>query len=226
MRLSQKYADHSAELATIVDYILDGGGGPSQRAAELGMTGEEVGDISALRVVFDTAYTAYTNPNTHNAITVAAMKVADDNAYAMILPLRQRLKNGTVELTPEDYANLGIHEDKTTRTPAETPTDVPTAVLVESRPMALTFEATLQTTDGVNRIRLPEYCKVAREIAVVAQGTEPAESDFHSIETVGRSRFTVIFSAAEVGMNVYLRIAYENTAGRGPFSLPIKAVII
>ena len=33
-------------------------------------------------------------------------------------------------------------------------------------------------------------------------------------------------SAAEIGMNVYLRIAYENSAGRGPFSLPMKAIVI
>ncbi|MGI9297538.1 MAG: hypothetical protein ACR2QC_06540 [Gammaproteobacteria bacterium] len=226
MILSQKYADHSAELLTIVDYVLAGDGSPTQRATELGMTGEEVGDISALRVAYETAYTAYTNPNTHNAITVHQMRVADDNAYTVILPLRQRLKNGTAELTPEDYANLGIHEDKKTRTPSEIPTDVPTAILVESRPMALTFEATEQSTDGVNRVILPRYCRVAREIAVMAQGAEPADGDYHSLDNAGRSRFTIMFAAAQVGMNVYLRIAYENSAGRGPFSLPVKAIII
>ena len=73
---------------------------------------------------------------------------------------------------------------------------------------------------------MPRYYRVACEIAVIAQGTEPSEGDFHSIGTAGRSRFTVVFTAAEVGMDVYIRIAYENTAGRGPFSVPVKAIII
>ncbi|MGI9297136.1 MAG: hypothetical protein ACR2QC_04465 [Gammaproteobacteria bacterium] len=44
--------------------------------------------------------------------------------------------------------------------------------------------------------------------------------------TAGHGRFTIMFAAAQVGMNVYLRIAYENSAGRGPFSLPVKAIVI
>ncbi len=129
-------------------------------------------------------------------------------------------------MTPEDYANLGIHQDKTTRTPAEIPIDVPMPVLVDSRPLNLEFEATEQTTEGVNRVALPKDCRVVREIAVLAQGVEPGEGDFHAIDTIGRSRFTIIFNAAEVGMDMYLRIAYENSAGRGPISQPVKAIII
>ena len=226
MRFSQKYADHLAELETIVAYTLDGGGGPTPRATELGMSGEEVGNISALEVAYRAAYSAYTNPNTHNPATVYEMKVADDNAYAVILPLRQRLKNGTVPLIGTDYTNLGIHRDKETRTPAEIPTDVPTMVLVDSRPLALTFEATEQSTEAVNRLALPKDCRIAREMAVVAAGTQPADGEYHTIDTVGRSRFTLMFVAAEIGMNVYIRIAYENSAGRGPFSKAVSAIII
>ena len=185
-----------------------------------------LGDISAAQTEYDAAYSAYIDPNTHNAITVRDMRVADDKAYGLVLPMRQQVKNGKVELTSEDYANLGIHEDKKTRTPVETPTDVPIAVLVESRPLVLTFEATLQSTDGVNRIALPKYCRVAREIAVVAQGTQPADGDYYPLDNAGRSRFMITFVAAQVGMNVFLRTAYENSAGRGPYSKAVSAIII
>lgn len=226
MRLSQKYADHSAELGGITNYLTGTGGGLSDDATRLGITVEELDSINGLHALFFGAYSEYTSPKTHNAITVHAMKVADDNAYAVILPFRQRLKNGLVDLTPDDYANLGIHQDKTTRTPAETPIDVPMPLLVDSRPLNLEFEATEQSTEGVNRVALPKDCRVAREIAVLAADATPTDADFHTIDTIGRSRFTIVFSAPEVGMNAYLRLAYENSAGRGPFSQPVKAIII
>ena len=114
---------------------------PTPDAIRLGISAEKMNSISALRNAFETAYIAYSNPNKHNAITVHEMQIADDNAYTDILPLSQSLKNGLVSLTPEDYANLGIHEDKNTRTPTTIPTKVPMAVLVDSQPLNLTFEA-------------------------------------------------------------------------------------
>ena len=227
MRLSQKYADHAAELDATVNYITGDAGAPSDAAERLGISADEVTAIGVLRNTHQEAYAAYINPNTHNAIAVQAIKIADEKAFAVILPLRQRLKYGVAELTPEDYANLGIHEDKKTRTPSEVPTDAPRPVLVNSAPRTLTFEATEQTEEGANRSALPKNCRVAREIVVLPQGAaEPAEGDFHPIDSVGRSRFMLMFQPSEAGMNVYVRLAYENTAGKGPFSLPVKAVII
>ena len=226
MRLSQRYADHFTELQGISAYITGDGGVPSDNATRLGITAAEVTNINALKTAFDSTYADYYNPKTHTSIVVGEMKIADDNAYTVILPLRQRLKNGSAPLTPDDFANLGIHEDKKTRTPSERPTDVPKPFWVNSERMAITFDATEQSTEGANRVALPKYCKVAREIAVVAADAEPTDSDYHTIDTIGRSRFTLMFSAAEIGMKVYVRIAYENSAGRGPFSMPVNATII
>ena len=105
-------------------------------------------------------------------------------------------------------------------------TEVPMPVLVKSQSLHLTFDATEQTPEGVNRVSLPRHCRVAREIAVMAQGTEPTEGDFHAIDTIRHSRFIIVFAAAEIGMSVYLRIVYETTAGRGPLSPQLRAVII
>ena len=226
MRLSQEYADHFAEIATISDYITGDGGAPSDNATRLGITAAEVTAFAALKTAYDNAYSTYYNPKTHTSISVAEMKVANENAYTVILPLRQRLKFGTVALTPEDYANMGIHEDKKTRTPSEIPTDVPRPFRVRSERLNITFEATEQTTEGTNRVALPKNCFVAREIAVLPQDATPTEDDFHTIPTVRRSRFTIVFKTAEIGMKVWLRIAYENSAGRGPFSMAVSEIII
>ena len=226
MILSQRYADHFAELASFSAYITGDDGAPSDNATRLGITAAEVTSINALKTIYDSTYANYYNPKTHTSIIVAEMKVADNNAYTEILPLRKRLKFGAVTLTPDDFANLGIHEDKKTKTPVERPIEVPKPFWVNSARLAITFDATIQTTEGVNRTALPKYCKVAREIAVVAPDVEPTEADFHAIDTIGRSRFTIVFAAAQIGMKVYLRIAYENSAGRGPLSMPVDAIII
>ncbi|MGI9298644.1 MAG: hypothetical protein ACR2QC_12215 [Gammaproteobacteria bacterium] len=226
MKLNKKYAAHSAELAAILGYLADGDGMLTPAALRLGVSQTEVGDLRDLRAAFDAAFAAYRSPDSHNAIAVAAMRAADLRAFAAVLPMRQRLKKGLAALTAEDYANLGIHEDKKIRTRAKRPADVPAAILVHSAELVLTFEAIDETADGKRRFVLPRGWRIARAIAILPQGTAAAEGDFRAIDTVARSRFSVSFVAADVGMNVYLRIAYENTAGRGPFSLPIKAVVI
>ncbi|MGI9298125.1 MAG: hypothetical protein ACR2QC_09535 [Gammaproteobacteria bacterium] len=226
MKISRQYAGHRAELRTILGYISGDNGAPTPAAIRLGILQAEIDNLRDLRAAFDVAFAAYRDPDLHTSVAVREMKIADARAFAAILPLRRRLKNGTAALTAEDYANLGIHEDKKTRTRAKRPADVPFAILVHSAELVLTFEAIDETADGRRRFVLPRGWRIAREIAVLPQGAAAAEGDFRAIDTVGRSRFSVSFVAADVGMNVYLRAAYENTAGRGPFSLPIKAVVI
>ena len=226
MKLSRKYAENSASLQNIVRYLTDESGNPNENAARLDVSAEEVAEIAALQSAFAAAYAAYTNPDTHNEISVANMRAADGRAFAAISPLRLRLKHGRAALTSADYAELGIHEDKKTRTRTKAPQDVPHAVLIESKPLSLTFEAVKQTPEGAHRFALPPRWKIAREVAIVAAGTEPADGDFRSLESAGRGRFAISFDAAQVGMHCYLRIAFENSAGRSPFSLPVKAIVI
>ncbi len=226
MRLSQRYAEHWAELLSMVQYLSDTGGVPSENATRLGVTAEQVTSLINFNSAFQTAYNNYIDPDTHGPKAIREMREMDDAAYTFVLPLRQAIKNGMVTLTTDDYLHLFIHEDKTTRTPAEVPTDAPTLVLVDRRAMALTFDTTMQTTEGVNRVALPRNTKVARQIAVLPQGTEPTDGDFHPMDYIGRGRFTVMFTEPEVGMNAFLKVAYENSAGRGPWSMTEKAVIV
>ncbi len=48
--------------------------------------------------------------------------------------LRQQLKNNAnITLTAEDYVTIGIHIDKTTRTPSPLPTIAPINILLDTR---------------------------------------------------------------------------------------------
>ncbi len=52
MRLSQRYADHSAELVVIVDYIMGSDSAPTADAIRLGISADEVNSISVYGEVF------------------------------------------------------------------------------------------------------------------------------------------------------------------------------
>ncbi|MGI9323548.1 MAG: hypothetical protein ACR2PJ_08220 [Pseudomonadales bacterium] len=83
----------------------------------------------------------------------------------------------------------------------------------------LTFEATLQTTEGANRVALPPNTHLVREQAIVPAGTEVTDGDYHPLDDSGHGRFEVAYTQAEVGMNVYMRCCYANSRGeRGPMS--------
>lgn len=226
MKINRKYAEHSAGLSAVVAYISDENGAPTPAALRLGISAAEIENLRDLRAKFDSAFAAYSSPETHTPIAVQEMGAADAAAFAAVLSLRRRLKNGTAKLTSEDYANLGIHEDKKTRTRAKTPVDAPILLLTNSAPLSLAFAAAEVAGETEKRAHLPRGWRIAREMANRPQGVEPADGDFRALNSVGRSRFAVSSTAAQVGMNAHLRIAYENAAGRGPFSLPVKAIII
>ena len=226
MKLSRIYSEHSAELRAIVGYLQTDSGAPSDNALRLGVSAAEVASLAALRADFDAAYMAYSHPDSRTSVAVQKMRAADGAAYSAVLPLRQRLKHGAAALTSADYAELGIHEDKKTRTRAKTPEYVLHLILVKASPLYLVFEAKSDSGEHGRRYVLPKDWRIAREVAILPQGAKPAEGDFRAIDSVGRVRFGISFAASQVGMNVYLRIAAENRAGRGPFSQPIRAIVI
>lgn len=226
MRLSQRYADHSAEWASFLSYLTDETGGPNAIATRLLVTAAEIISITNLRVAFEAAYNAYRNPLTHGQETIRLMRAADEDMLTVILPLRQRLKHSQL-LQPADFGPLGINEDKTTRTPSQLPTEVPTATWLESTRLNILFEASQQSPDGTNQLRVPiRGYRVARQMTTLAAGVTPTEADFHDIDASTHSRFLLTFTVAELGMIVWIRIAYVNNVGQGPWSIPVKATII
>lgn len=225
MRLSRLYAAHDAEISAMMAYIQNNGA-PTPAATRLGITPADIAMLLGLQSQWNAAYSAYRSPATHNAIAVEAMKTADDKMLAAVKPLRKRVKYGTAALTAEDYAQLTIHRDKETRTPAQKPIEEPVPVFVHFEPLNLTFEAKQQTAEGIHRRGLPRGYRVARMLAVLPPGAEPSDADFRPLDTIGRSRFTITFADNDIGKYAHLRIAYENTAGRGPFSHSVKAPII
>ena len=214
MILSQRYADFNNEQVTMSDYLSDGAGGASANAIRLGVTADQVTTFLENVSAYSTAYSAYLNPNTHNAITIATMRSAYDTSLNFVRPLRQQVKNGAATVTDDDYANLFIHKDKPTSTPSVRPDTAPALVFLGAVHLNQTYEAQIQSTEGVNRVALPQGVQIARELAVVATGTVPTEADYFPMDLVGRGRFNVMFVNAQVGMVAQLAMLLCIPTGR------------
>lgn len=142
--------------------------------------------------------------------------------------LQQQLKNSAaITLTPDDHQNLYIHIDKQTRTRINPPDFAPVLTLIRTEHLICEFQAVVPYSDEVDHIALPKHMKLGRKIAVVPAGTPPTEANYHTIDSVGRSKFRITFAPAEADMDGYLICAYYNPRGEnGPESKPLQFRII
>ena len=125
-----------------------------------------------------------------------------------------------------DYAILGINKDKTTHTPAIIPDTSPLAFFLQAAKRMITWEAKQQFPGGESRAAMPEGNWLRIQAATVAQGVIPTEADYKPQASSGKTRFVTKHTVAEIGMDIWVRLAYENSAGMGPWSIGVKAVII
>ena len=229
MQLSQRYADFNNEQSTMLAYLSDGAGAPSAEATRLGVSAAKVTELLTTLAAYSVTYQQYVDPNQHTPKVVHQMKMDYDTSAHFIFPLRQQIKKGEAELTANDYANLFIHVDKETRTPAERPTTAPTVVVLGEKHLNIEYETGEQSTEGVNRVATPAGTQIARELAVTPVGTVSPipDSEYSSLDIVGRGRFSLMFVNAQVGMIATMRCCYVNTRGeKGPFSVPISTPIV
>ena len=135
--------------------------------------------------------------------------------------------NVSITLTADDHQNLYIHIDKETRTRINPPEFSPSLTLIRTEHLICEFQANEPNPEDVNHLTLPKHMKLGRKLAVVPAGTTPAETDYHPIDSVGRSKFRITFNPAEQDMDGYLICTYFNPRGEhGPESKPLQFRII
>lgn len=222
MRVSQVYLDFDAQLTSMTTYLT------SENQTRLGIPTEQFAEYTTLTTAWDTALAAYTDPATHTPAAVLAIRESYNDTHEFVIALRQQIKNNaSIELLPADYTSLYINVDKTTRTRINPPDYAPVITLIESTHLICQFDVTVPTSEEVNHVALPMHMSIGRRLAVVANGTEPTDADYKSIDNVGRSKFRISFVSAEEGMDGYLICSYFNPRGEhGPESVPLKFRII
>lgn len=226
MAVSSKYTEFNLLLKRTIEYFLAADGTQTPEATRLAVSLEEINELSELQVAFTTAYDVYAEPTTKTQIATANVKTEYKKANPVMANLQQRLKNGYAELTDEDYAVLGIHKDKTTRTPKTIPATVPMPVWVSANKRQIVVDATEQTAGTIKRVAVPDGCRIAIQVAIMPQDIPPTDGDYKTRNPSGKSRFTLDFDVSDAGKNAYVILAYQNNAGRGNWSQPLKAIII
>lgn len=185
--------------------------------------------IIADLALWTTALTAHKTAATHNTITIEAMRMQYAISNKLVADLRQQIKRSTVELPAADYENLGIHSDKTTRTPAPIPMVSPTNTLLASNHLVNRISTAESNQGDENHRSKPlGVQRVGRKIALVAQGaTAPVAADYHAIDSVGSIIFDIVFNPLEVDMNCYLITWYINSRGEAePESPPLMFIVV
>lgn len=222
MRISQTYLDFDAQLETMEAYLTEA------NRTRLGVSDAQNTEFTTLKATWDSALSDYKDPATHTPTAVMAMGESYSETAEFIFALRQQIKNNaSITLTPDDYANLYIHVDKTTRSRINPPDYAPSVTLIESTHLVCKFDVTVPTSEEVNHLALPAHMNIARLLAVMPDGTDPTENDYEPIDNVGRSKFSLSFMPAEEGMQGYLICSYFNPRGEhGPQSSPLKFRII
>ena len=224
MIVSKKYTDFTLLLERTIDYLLTDTA-PSANALRLGVQITEINDMNGLQVNVKAAYDKYADPITKNAITVQAMKEQYEKVRPVFKTFQQRLSYGLVELTSEDRNVLDIPQRKRP-TRNTKPTIVPFPVWVKAEKRGLVIDAVDQSEEARKREALPNGCQVAVLVAITAQGVEPTEADYQTRQPSTRSRIRLEFEVEDMGKNAYIKLAYQNTAGRGSWSQSLQAVII
>ena len=201
----------------------------AQNRARLGINDAQHQQFLALLSEWNSAYTAYTNPQAHDDAAVLAMRRSYTSMDALVRGLRLQIKhNRALTLTSEDYQSLGIHRDKQTRTRATAPEHAPIIALLGTTHLENEFQVQQPDSEHFHHLALPPGPKLARKLAVTAPGSPaPTPQDYRPIDASGKSKFKLIFAPADEGNIGYLICAYFNRRGEhGPQSPPLRFYII
>lgn len=130
-------------------------------------------------------------------------------------------------MTDENYANLYIHEDATTQTPAP---EIFIALRLAA-PVGKHLSNEISTTDPTigkeNVLALPIGVKGITRYVAIGGANDPApdRSAYHAIDNVRCSRFTIMSQIANKGVRKWLICKYFNSRHSGQESDPLSFLV-
>lgn len=223
MRFFQTYADFDVKINIALPYA-------TTHAARLIIGEVQIMALAAATTKWTTEFNICLDPLRHTSIQVEATRMAYDAVSDLLAGLQQQLKNNhAVELTAADYENLDIYRNAPHRRHRPVPKIAPNCTLLETRRLTNKISVHDPEPGMENHRRLPpDVARVARKIALVAQGAPaPIAADYHSIDSIGSGTFTLVWQPEQVGMRCFIIVQYMNYRGEtGPESVPLKFVVI
>ena len=122
MQIAKRYLEFDAEAKEFMNHL-------SGAYSRLAVSQRQYERMSGELAEWTAALALYIDPNTHTPAAVQNARAQYNLFHRSILALRRQLKNSQdIDLTADDYAALGVHKDKTTRTRPLVPNIAPVNV--------------------------------------------------------------------------------------------------
>lgn len=220
-RVSAKYAEFDSFLPKFIAYA-------TTNMVRLAISQATIDNFTALQTAWNIAFDVYSDRATQTPGSREVMKTNYTNCDTEVRKVQQSLKaNAEITLTDDDYTQLDIHRDKTTRTPMPVPTIAPINILLESKHLTNKVSSNEPNTDAENRIRLPDFAhSISRMVATTETDEPPAITAYHPIDSVGRGVHMIIWNDEDNGKHGWLITQYANYKGEtGPNSEPLRLPI-
>jgi len=196
-------------------------------ATRLGLTAQQVTDLTALLAAWSPAYSAYLAPATYGRLTVAQINLLYRNTKAYCDGLKQQLKNNpALVLTEMDYIIFDIHKDVTPRANIPAPEQQAIVTLKASHHLNNEY----RVWDAANPTKAGKPTDVRRIkvflLVLIATATPPTIDMLRLDMTVGSMNFDIPFTEDQIGKIAYVAVCFSNDSGDGPMSPIIASPII
>ena len=196
-------------------------------ATRLGLTAQQVTDITAFLAAWNPVYSAYLAPGTHGDFTTAQVNALYKTYKLYFDGLKQQLKNNpALTLTEMDYIMFDIHKNATPR--LRIPAPFQRAMIALRLTNHLNNEYRVSDEANPTKAVKPADVKRIKVFMLILLATAPPPTIDMLVEemTVGSMNFDIPFTDDQVGMIAYIAVCFSNDSGDGTKSPIIACPII
>ena len=223
MHLSQKFLDFSAESLVSNPYLI-------ANAVRLALSTQQATDLGNFNTDWGNVLSAYTNPATHTPDSVLAIQNEYHDYHPYLEGIKKQLKNNrTITLLPLDITSIQIHVDALRRGHIPRPLFAPNNLIIGNRHLVTDIFTNNPNPPHENEEKLPvDVSQIGRKLAVVPAGSPaPALAQYHNLENIGTTNYSLVFNPEQGGAVAYLITWYINARGEaGPQSEPLAIQIL
>ncbi len=220
MTLSNKILEFNFELKYFVAYI-------TINFLELGISSDQKDAIVLLLTDWETPFADYTNPNTHNTITITAINDLYLENKRILEGVKLQIKsNPSITLTALDYANLYIPKPKSVRSHIPAVSYAPVVTCISNSHLLPVFFVA-DPNHPAKRGKPKDVKAIGVKICYAGVGATPSADDYRIQQSEGRTEFEWPCPSDKVGKALWVICFYLSPTGEaGPDSNPASVTII
>ncbi|MDR1336923.1 MAG: hypothetical protein LBK22_08850 [Tannerella sp.] len=190
-----------------------------------GVRPEELAPLTALQTAWVATYTVAKNRHNRTSADVTAKDEAGAAFREGIRKFRKRFLVENPKVSDADLIRMGLHVDKTTRTPAKTPTSYPSQKRVRHlAPRVYEFHVEDSEQEGRAKPEGVHGFEMGYFIGEAGLKIVPEQFTHSVFDTASPQQLT--FPPEALAQTAYLAYRWENTRGeKGPWSEVYEIVI-